>query len=191
MIGNKKLILIAAVAILLITAAGGYLLLKPKESSESVVTSTPTEPSAPKPTSRYQQTAGNFLVTGDEICSEGGKPAVYFFGSSTCSHCMWEKPIAKKVFEEFKDQISYHENFDNDEDSSVYMKYVDIHSGYVPFLVLGCKYARMGAGENLGTNEEESKRLEEEALTAVLCKLTGERPAEVCSLVKNKVLEVK
>lgn len=189
--GNKKIILISAVAVLLVVAAGGYLLLKPKESSESVVTSTPTGPLVPKPTSRYQQTAGNFLVTGDEICAEDGKPAVYFFGSSTCPHCLWEKPIAQKVFEEFKDQISYHENFDNDEDSSVYMKYVDIHSGYVPFLVLGCKYARMGAGENLGTNEEESKRLEEEALTAVLCKLTGERPAEVCSLVKNKVLEVK
>lgn len=143
-------------------------------------TAAPTQPKVVN----YPKTNGNFLVTDREICLENGKPIVYFFGSSSCPHCVWEKPIAQKVFNQFKNEISYHENFDSDKDSDVFKKYNDINPGYVPFLILGCKYVRVGAGENLGKDDAESKKLEEEALTAILCKLTDGKPSAVCSLVK-------
>ncbi len=150
------------------------------KKTESSPTVAPTQPKAVE----YPKTNGNFLVTDKEVCLEGGKPVVYFFGSASCPHCVWEKPIAQKVFNQFKNEISYHENFDSDKDSEVFAKYSDINPGYVPFLILGCKYVRVGAGENLGKDDAESKKLEEEALTVILCKLTDGKPSAVCNLVK-------
>jgi len=189
--GRKKGIWVAVVSLLVVVVATGFFLLKPKGEPGEALSTTPTEIPTSVPTPRYEETIGNFLITGDEVCREEGKPAVYFFGSSTCPHCVWEKPIAQKVFAEFEDLISYHENFDSDKDSSIYLKYADVNSGYVPFMVLGCRYARVGGGESLGSNEEESKKLEEEALTAILCKLTSGNPDSVCDSVKDKTSEVK
>lgn len=141
------------------------------------------------------KTAGDFLITDKEICEEDGKPIIYFFGSSSCPHCVWEKPIAKKVFDQFKNEISYHENFDSSEDSDVFTKfqpYLDeVSRNSIPFLILGCKYVRVGAGEQLGTTDEESQKLEEEALTAIVCKLTSGKPGSVCDSAKDKTSEVK
>jgi len=180
------------IVVLLVVLAGGagFLVTKSnlqKENSivkktESSPTATPTQPKAVD----YPKTDGNFLVTDKEICLEDGKPVVYFFGSASCPHCVWEKPVAQKVFNQFKNEISYHENFDSDKDSDVFMKYNDINPGYVPFLVLGCKYARTGAGQNLGKDDAESKKLEEEALTAILCKLTNGKPEKVCASINAK-----
>lgn len=166
-------------------------LTKGKGGTTRSLASTPTAVPTIKPAPNYQKTIGDFLVTDKEICQENGKPAVYFFGSSGCPHCVWEKPIAQKVFAKFKDQISYHENFDSDKDGEVFQKYSDINPGYVPFLILGCKYARVGAGENLGKDDAESKKLEEEALTAILCKLTDNKPNSVCLRLKDKITEIK
>lgn len=152
---------------------------------------TPSSVPTTKPTPNYQKTVGDFLVTDKEIERENGKPVVYFFGSSQCPHCVWEKPIVKKVFDKFKNEISYHENFDSDKDADVFNRYSDINPGYVPFLILGGKYARVGAGESLGSTPEESKKLEEEALTAILCKLTSGKPENVCALVKDETTQVE
>lgn len=178
-----------------LAAAGGFWWTKKNltgsgekiKGTQAEVTSAPKQEPAPN----YPKTLGDFLVTEREICLENGKPIVYFFGSSSCPHCVWEKPIAQKVFARFKDQIAYHENFDSDKDGDVFQKYSDINPGYVPFLVLGCKYIRVGAGENLGKDDAESQKLEEEALTAIICKLTGGKPGSVCDLVKDKTSEVK
>ncbi|MCL5090379.1 MAG: thioredoxin family protein [Patescibacteria group bacterium] len=102
-----------------------------------------------KASSESAKTIGDFVVTDKEICKDNGKPLVYFFGSASCPHCQWEKPIAQKVFAQFKDYIVYHENFDSQNDSDVFEKYKDINPGYVPFIIIGCRYARVGAGENL------------------------------------------
>ncbi|PIQ69889.1 hypothetical protein COS55_01735 [Candidatus Shapirobacteria bacterium CG03_land_8_20_14_0_80_40_19] len=144
-----------------------------------------------KPAPNFPTIIGNFLVTDKEVCLENDKPIVYFFGSSSCPHCVWEKPIVQKVFGEFKNEISYHENFDNGADSEVFNQYSDINPGYVPFLVLGCKYARVGAGEQLGATDEESQKLEKEALTSILCKLTDGKPENICRQVKDKMEEIK
>lgn len=154
-------------------------------------TTAPTQAPTSQPVPNYPKIIGDFLITDKEICQENSKPVVYFFGSSGCPHCVWEKPIAQKVFSKFKDQISYHENFDSDKDGDVFQRYSDINPGYVPFLILGCKYVRVGAGEQLGKDEAESKKLEEEALTAVICKLTEGKPNSVCAAIKDKVSEIK
>jgi thiol-disulfide isomerase/thioredoxin len=161
-----------------------------KETTQVKGSSAPSAPPTAEPTPDFQKTVGDFLVTDREIEKENGKPVVYFFGSSSCPHCVWEKPVAKKVFDQFKNEISYHENFDSEKDADVFNRYSDINPGYVPFLILGGKYVRVGAGESLGSTPEESKKLEEETLTAILCKLTEGKPSSVCLLLKEKTSQI-
>lgn len=138
---------------------------------------------SPSPTALEEQfptTIGRFLVTKDEICQENGKPIVYFFGGSFCPHCKWEHPIVEKVAAKFVNEISFHNNMDKQEaDREIWNKYAQINQGGVPFLVLGCKYARVGSGEVAGEIEEEKN------LTALICKLTGDQPEKICAEVKD------
>lgn len=121
---------------------------------------------------------GNFLVSEDEICLENGKPIIYFFGSEGCSYCNWEHPIIEEVAGKFLDYISFHNNMDSDEDMDVFSKY---STGGIPTLVFGCKYYRVGAGTQSG-EEQEAKDL-----TALICKLTGSQPADVCEQVQDLI----
>ncbi len=122
---------------------------------------------------------GNFTVTTDEIIMENEKPVIYFFGSETCPHCKWEHPIIEKVAEQFKDYISFHNNMDNDADGEVFAKYSD--GGYIPATIIGGRYLRVGSGETLG--EEENTKV----LQALVCKITNNQPAEVCSQVQELI----
>lgn len=181
----KYLIIIFLVAA---SGAGGYFLTK--KNSEKVLGETKVEekqPQAvtPQPSPSYEKTVGDFLVTNNEVCKENGKPVIYFFGSTGCSHCVWEKPVIQKVVKNFEGLISYHENIDNQNDAAVFEKYKDINPGYIPFLVFGCKYARVGSGESIGEEKEV------EALSAIICKLTEGKPGAVCDLVKDKTSEIK
>jgi thiol-disulfide isomerase/thioredoxin len=121
---------------------------------------------------------GDFAATKNETCKEGEKPIVYFFGSARCPHCVWEKPVIEKVVENFKEYISFHKNIDSSDDQEIFSKY---SQGGVPTLVLGCKYYREGSGERDG-EENETKNL-----TALICKLTGSQPKEVCKTVQNLI----
>lgn len=186
------------VIFLLVAAAGvgGFLWTKNRmvgngANVKGETTSVPTSVPTSQPIPNYPQTVGNFLVTDKEVCTKDGKTSVYFFGSTSCPHCVWEKPIIEKVAKKFGDTIDFHENIDSSTDSEVFQKYSDINPGYVPFLIMGCKYVRVGAGENLGKDDAESQKLEEEALTAILCKLTDGKPEGVCASVKDKTSEVK
>jgi len=123
---------------------------------------------------QYETTVGDFLVLEDEICTEDGKPIVYYFGASGCPHCVWEHPIIQAVAAEFGDQISFHDLMDKQEEMEVFQKYIDINGGGIPFIVLGCKYVRVGSGERAG--EEQEKR----ALTQLICELTGSQPSQTC-----------
>ena len=114
---------------------------------------------------------GNFSVSEDEICLEDGKPIIYFFGSEGCSYCKWEHPIIEAVASKFSDYISFHNNMDSDEDMDVFSRY---STGGIPTLVFGCKYYRVGAGTQSG-EEQETKDL-----TALICELTNNQPADVC-----------
>ena len=121
-------------------------------------------------------TVGNFIYTGEELCTSDGKPVVYFFGTTTCPHCRWEKPIIRQVAGEFSGSIDFR-FYEMDikrppeEDMRVFGRY---SGGPVPTLVFGCRYYRIGSGEGFG------EAAEAEALRALLCKITGGK-AELCS----------
>jgi len=127
------------------------------------------------------QTIGDFSVSDDEICKEEGKPAVYFFGSKSCPHCSWEHPIIQEIAAKFEGDIVFHDNMGNQENMDIFQKY---STGGVPTLVLGCKYYRVGSGENEG-EETEAKNL-----TALICKLTGSKPSDVCDGVKDLINQI-
>ncbi|MDI6882893.1 MAG: thioredoxin family protein [Patescibacteria group bacterium] len=127
-------------------------------------------------------TLGNFLATTEEVCQEGGKPIVYFFGSQGCPHCVWEEPVIEEVAKSFGDFISFHNNMDSEVELDIFGKY---SQGGIPTIVLGCKYFRVGSGENLGQEEEKK------VLTALICNLTGKEPVDVCEKVEDLIREIK
>ncbi|MFA5080502.1 MAG: hypothetical protein WC472_02655 [Candidatus Paceibacterota bacterium] len=119
--------------------------------------STPAETATTNNTESNKTTgttiAGNFtMVAENEICKENGKPIIYFFGSTTCPHCIWEKPIIQEVIKTFGDKISYHENIGNNKDQDIFNKFNS--EGTIPTMVIGCKYYRIGSGEQDGINKE-------------------------------------
>ncbi len=123
------------------------------------------------------KTIGDFIYTGEELCASDGKPVVYFFGTSWCPHCRWEKPIIKQVAGEFSNSIVFR-FYELDlqsapkEDMTVFQKFSP--NGAVPTLVLGCRYYRVGSGEKFG------EEAEMEALRALLCKIT-QGGADICN----------
>ena len=159
---NSKFFL--GIILLVVSAAAGYFLNKNQLLNfKQEKTETPTAQAqvpTTSPTPNFPKVIGDFLATDREVCLQDGKPKVYFFGSASCPHCVWEKPIATGVFDQFKDAISYFESYDSSDNSEVILSYNDVNPGYIPFLVLGCKYVRIGAGENLGTTDGESQKLE-------------------------------
>lgn len=136
-----------------------------------------------QPTTQEEQkyTVGNFIISEDEVCRENEMPIIYFFGSKGCPHCTWEHPIVEKVAKDFEGYISFHNNMDSDADRDVFSKY---STGGIPTLVFGCKYYRVGSGEQIG-EEEESK-----VLTALICKLTENQPLSVCNLVQDLIDQI-
>ena len=93
------------------------------------------------------------------ICSEG------------CPHCSWEHPIIEEVARKFDGYVSFHNNMNSDADMDIFQKF---STGGVPTLVLGCKYYRVGSGENSGQEQEA------ENITSLICELTNNQPEEIC-----------
>ncbi|MFA5084148.1 MAG: hypothetical protein WC475_02050 [Candidatus Paceibacterota bacterium] len=99
---------------------------------------------------------GNFIKVADaEIIKENGKPVIYFFGSTSCPHCVWEHPIIQKVAAEFGDKIIFRDNMITDsgdiQDKDIFFKY---SKGGIPAIVLGGVYYREGSGEQIGEEKE-------------------------------------
>ena len=122
--------------------------------------------------SKQETTIGEFIVSGDEICKEDEKPIIYFFGSTGCPACEWEHPVVANVTAKFEGYISFHDNVDSTADQEIFAKYSD---GYIPTLVLGCKYYRVGSGTSLGEDQEAK------VLTALICDLTDNNPVDICT----------
>lgn len=127
-------------------------------------------------------TIGDFTITKEQICKEDDKPIIYFFGSNSCPHCNWEHPIVQKVADSFGNFISFHDNMDSDKDGDVFFKYNP--DGGIPTLIIGCKYYRIGSGENSGEETEVNN------LTALICKMTNNQPSAVCDKVKDLISQV-
>jgi thiol-disulfide isomerase/thioredoxin len=128
-------------------------------------------------------TIGNFVVDEkSEICKEDEKVEVYFFGSQKCPHCMWEHPIVRNITELFKDHISFHENIDTEKDKEVFLKYSP--RGYIPLIVIGCRYYRIGSGEEIGED------VEAQILAALICSVTNYKPLSICAQVEDIINQV-
>ncbi|MFA5087067.1 MAG: thioredoxin family protein [Candidatus Paceibacterota bacterium] len=124
-----------------------------------------------------KKVVGNFETTNEAaICQENGKPIVYFFGTATCPHCQWEKPVINAVAQQFGSEIVFKEDISVDnapfKNPDVFAKYSP--TGGVPVVVLGCKYSRVGSGETDGVDGEKAN------LTKLICELTNNQPASVC-----------
>ena len=133
--------------------------------------------------SNSKKIIGNFLIdSNSEVCTELDRPIVYIFGSQSCPHCLWEEPIIKNITSNFRGLISFHENIDNSNDREVFSKYSA--QGYIPLVVIGCKYYRVGSGESFG-EEQEAK-----ILTALICSLTNKEPSNVCSGVEDLINQI-
>jgi len=118
-------------------------------------------------------TIGNFVVSSNALCTEYGKPIIYFFGNDWCGACRWEHPIMYKVTSKFNGYTSVHDNMNNvGADREVFNRY---STGSIPTIILGCQYYRVGAGLRIGEEQEEK------VLTALICKLTDNKPEEVCT----------
>jgi len=126
-------------------------------------------------------TIGNFEKHSNDTCKQDGKPIVYFFGSETCPHCLWEHPIINKVAEIFGTEISYHDNMDTANEFDVFQQY---SSGAIPTTVIGCQYSRIGSGENLGAEQNEK------VLSALICSLTGNMPENVCEPLQELINQI-
>lgn len=123
--------------------------------------------------SKQETTIGDFIVSEDEVCKEDGKPIIYFFGSDGCGYCKWEHPVIENVTSKFTGYISFHDNMNNvTADREIFAEY---STGGVPTLVLGCRHYRVGAGTNMGED------MEAKVLTALICNLTDNKPADVCT----------
>ncbi|HUS52114.1 MAG TPA: hypothetical protein VMX77_01455 [Candidatus Bathyarchaeia archaeon] len=130
-------------------------------------------------------TLGSFNVSDEEICLENGKPLIYMFGSSGCPHCSWEHPVFGQATAKFGNLISLHDNMDTQDDMEIFEKYSQVNQGGIPFIVLGCRYLRVGSGEMIGEEEEER------VLTALICKLTEGEPEEICGQVEDLTSQVE
>ncbi len=117
-------------------------------------------------------TIGGFMDIESAIIE--GTPKVYFFGTTWCPHCRWERPIFMEITEKFKDYIEFKKiEIDLEQDSpdiSVFNHYSP--EGRIPLLILGGKYFRIGSGETIG------EEMEKQVLTAILCKITDNPIAE-------------
>ena len=127
-------------------------------------------------------TIGNFRNI--ESASIEGKPVVYFFGTTWCPHCAWERPIFTNVTAKFLGFIDTKAIEIDLEQPPLEMEIFKHYSteGKIPVIVIGGKYFRVGSGESFGQETETN------VLTAILCKVSGD-PIEDCLRPEVKELE--
>lgn len=154
---------------LFVSPSGRYVFL-PLPEPPYVARFDITEPPFEEPV--QEETPVGFVPTEDEVCLEDGKPVIHYFGSTTCPHCGWERPVITEVAESFGDNIVFYDHTDSDAETDLMMKYNP--QGYIPMMVLGCRYYHIGAGENSGEEVHKGE------ITEIICELTNNEPAELC-----------
>ena len=122
-----------------------------------------------------------FSSTGDQICTEDGKPIVRVYTTSTCPHCEWVQSTVDQVLKDYQGEIvAHHWVIDKQDDiltdqvegeipqaeMDAYREYNQ--QGYVPFFLFGCKYMRIGNGyeqqDDLAKEKQEFERVIETLL---------------------------
>ncbi|MFO7710422.1 MAG: peptidylprolyl isomerase [Candidatus Woesearchaeota archaeon] len=114
---------------------------------------------------------GTFSRSGEEVCTENGKPIVRVYTSSTCPHCHWVNPAVDEVLNEYSDQIvARHWEVDTkddlltpEEEGSIPAQDMMVYQennpqGYVPYFDFGCVYNRVGTGYEREDDLEKEKQ---------------------------------
>lgn len=121
----------------------------------------------------------SFDMTGDDLCTQDGKPIIRMFSTSWCPHCKWIKPIFEETVKKYVDEgsiVAYAWELDiNDntlteeaegsipkEEMDIYQKYNP--RGSIPTFVFGCKYSRIGNGYEGQSNGEAKEKADFESL---------------------------
>jgi len=91
-----------------ISSEGKYLILP-----NSLIDMTAKTSAISAATDKNQKDAdGGFKeMTDASVCSENGKPSIYFFGLASSKDSGWEYPIFKDVVSKFGDEVSFHDNY--------------------------------------------------------------------------------
>ncbi|MBL7050935.1 SurA N-terminal domain-containing protein [Candidatus Woesearchaeota archaeon] len=135
-------------------------IIEPSTTTEETTTTTTTTTTEEETTTELVDIT-TFNPTGDELCTENGKPIVQLFSTTTCPHCVWIKDTFDEVVAEYASAgkiAAYHWELDigdntltTERESSVPNSQVQTFQkynpqGYVPVFVIGCKYSRIGNG---------------------------------------------
>tara|TARA_Y100000310_G_scaffold343240_1_gene449941 strand:- start:3109 stop:3630 length:522 start_codon:yes stop_codon:yes gene_type:complete len=169
----KKVYLLLALLIVLLVFLSGCG-KEDKESKGKIVINTPLSGSE-----------RTFIDTGEDICTQGGKPIIREFGTTWCPHCQWIKETFASVVSEYEDDgviIAYQWDVDigdnaltEEVETAVLDSEMQIFAAYnkegsVPTFVFGCKYLRVGNGYelqgNLAAEEIEFREIIEELISA-------------------------
>ncbi len=126
-----------------------------------------------------------FIDSGEEICYEDGKPAIFLFSTTWCPHCSWVSDTFESVAKEYMDAgkiVAYHYEIDINDDTlteeaegTIPPEHMAIYSkfnprGSIPTFVFGCKYYRVGNGyeaaQDIAAEEAEFRAAIEDLLAA-------------------------
>jgi hypothetical protein len=108
----------------------------------------------------FTDTVGGFKDTNRTVVYKNDSLVIWFFGTTTCSHCTWEKEVLKDVLQGFENVTLKDYYLDSNYDQSrltvqeVSMIQEYDPEGYVPLMVIGNKYFKVGSGESNGYDQE-------------------------------------
>jgi len=170
--GVALMAIILLVIVLCVFLSGNKLTLNKANDAKANPTTqeqNPAQPITSEIESKIKGQVGTFYEVDLPICKDGNKPIIRMFSTTWCAHCQWAKPAFEAVVKEYKDKIVAHNweldtNDDSltvtkeskipDEENAVYAKYNP--DGSIPTFIFGCKYFRIGTGN------EQTKDLEAE-----------------------------
>lgn len=167
-IALMAIIFLAAIFVVYFTS-GDKIALNKAKTPPADAPSQETQPEVSEIESKIKGQVGTFYEVDMPICKDGNKPIIRMFSTSWCSHCQWAKPAFEAVAKEYQGKIVAHnweldinddtltaakETMVPDEESAVYAEYNP--DGSIPTFVFGCKYFRVGTGN------EQTKDLEAE-----------------------------
>ncbi|MBN2100900.1 thioredoxin family protein [Candidatus Dojkabacteria bacterium] len=100
-----------------------------------------------------------FTEYDTDICKDDGKPIVYLFSTTWCSHCQWIADTFDKWAKDNSDKVkAYHWQIDtgdntltDKEETEIPQEHMDVYEkfnpgGSIPTFVFGCRYSRIGNG---------------------------------------------
>ncbi|MBR9678821.1 MAG: hypothetical protein GON13_00960 [Nanoarchaeota archaeon] len=109
----------------------------------------------------YVDVIGGFKDTNKTAIYENESLVIWFFGTTTCEYCTWEKQVLTDVLTNFEKVTLKDYYLDSEYDMTYKISAFEISmfqeynpKGYVPLLIIGNKYFKVGSGETNGYANE-------------------------------------